>query len=68
MELTGNMCKWFADLLDKAISDANIAAEDGHIWANGPEDPGDAVMYENNAEELEQYVGFLKDIKARYVG
>lgn len=68
MCVTGNMRKWFSDLLDQAISDAKIAAEDEHIWANGSEDPGDAVMYENNAEELEQYVGFLKDIKARYVG
>jgi len=66
--ITGNMCQWLADLLDPAINDARIAAENEHIWANGSEDPEDAGMHENNAEELKQYVELLKDIKARYVG
>ena len=68
MELTGNMCQWFADMITPAISDAKVGAENEHIWANGAGTPEEAEMHENNAEELKQYVKFLEVLKVRYSG
>lgn len=64
--MSGNMCQWFSDLLSPAISDAKIGAENEHIWALGSDDPMEAKMHEDNAEELKEYAEFLKGLIKLY--
>lgn len=66
MKITENMSKWFADLLDPAISDARGGAMNERIWAKGADNPVSASMHLDNAEELMQYAEFLKEVKKHY--
>ena len=63
IRFTGNMCQWFSDLLDPEIKEAEVAAENEHVWALGADDAMTARMHEDNEEELKQYADYLKKIK-----
>ena len=67
MGMTGNMAQWLSDLLDPAISDAEGAARNEHLWAVGAEDQEAATMHEKNSEELKQYAELLREIRKDYV-
>jgi hypothetical protein len=64
--IAGNVYQMFANLLDSAISEARFISDTEHILAKESEDSENAEMHENNVKELNNYVEFLEDIKARY--
>lgn len=49
-------------LYDKEINESRIAASNEHLWAIGSEGK-DAVMHEDNAEELREYISILELLK-----
>lgn len=63
MLLTDNMRLWLDNLLDKEIDEILVAARNEHLWAVGSTTQEEAIMHENNADELRKYVDVLNNIK-----